>query len=154
MILKPRETSEYYFDIYKKNNMKKYTSEELAAYAKAFALQKFNSADEIYDKFKGDLNHRMKRVQLTLPMEDELERQSRRLAEKSLEMLGSIREEAVERRLSNGLKNEAWHPGIDLAEHEVYFDDMAISMMKDAIAEAHRPLAEEFSAWKKRQRKR
>jgi len=134
--------------------MKKYTSQQLASYAKGFTLLKFDSADKIYNKFKGDLDRRMKRVQPTLPLEAELERQSRKLAEKSFEILGLIREDAIERRLSTGLKNDAWYSGIDLADYRIYFDDLANDIVKDAITEVHKPLAEEFRAWKKRQRKR
>jgi len=48
--------------------MKRYNSDELAAYAKQFALDKYDSADKIYDKFKANLNQRMKRAQPTIPL--------------------------------------------------------------------------------------
>ena len=132
--------------------MNRYTSEQLAAYAKAFALNEFDNEDKIYERFKGDLGRRMKRVQLTVPLPEELERQSRLLATKAHEMLGYIKEEAIERKLSSGLKQEAWHPGVDLNSYQTYFSDLTVEMVKGAIAEAHRPLAVTFRDWKKKQR--
>jgi len=133
--------------------MKRYTSEELAAYAKTFALTKFDNAEKVYEKFKSDLNRRMKNVQPALPLPEELERQSRILAAKSQQTLNSIREEAVERRLSSCLKNDALDPGIDINNYHVYFDELADNMAKDAIAESHKPHADEFRAWKKKRKK-
>lgn len=133
--------------------MKTYTSEELALYAKQFAMRKFNNADSIYDRFKGDLNRRMKRAQPTVPLKDELQRQAKLLAEKAYEKFHHIPEEAIERKLSGRLTNEAFYPGIELEDHQDYFDALADEMVKASISSAFAPLAEAIKAIKRKSRK-
>lgn len=134
--------------------MKTYTSEELAQYAKQFALQKFKDADSIYAKFRSDLNRRMKKAQPTIPLPEELERQARVLAGKAYELLTYFSEEAIDRKLDPRFKNDAWHPGIEINNYDDYFTDFATEMMKASIGAAYQPLAKNVADLKKRNRKR
>ncbi|QEM12372.1 hypothetical protein [Mucilaginibacter rubeus] len=133
--------------------MKRYTSEELAHHAKQFAQDKYDSAESIYQRFKSDLNRRMKRSQPTMPLKDELERQAKILAGKAYEKFYHISEEGIERKLSGRLTNDAFHPGIELDDYQDYFDEFADEMVKASISAAFAPLAEAIKAIKKKRRK-
>ncbi|WP_345952995.1 hypothetical protein [Mucilaginibacter sp. PAMB04168] len=134
--------------------MKIYSSEQLAVNVMANAHRKYPDANGIYEKFKTGLKRKAQALisQKLLPVE--LESKGRVLASMAYSQFRRFPAEAIELNLSRALLNEAERSGINLEDHQAYFDGIADDMVKAAIKQIYKPYKDEVNKFKSKLRKR
>ncbi|PKP33284.1 MAG: hypothetical protein CVT99_02190 [Bacteroidetes bacterium HGW-Bacteroidetes-16] len=113
--------------------MEKYTSEKLAALVQQSIYLNFDTPEKIKTKFGSNIKRKVKSFQREILTNEEIEGKVEKFASSIHANLCRITIGDIINVLSSNLKNKSNYQGIDLAEYDEYFNELAIELVKELI---------------------
>lgn len=119
--------------IIKGGKVRNYTKNELAKVIRKIIEKYYNNTEYFYSQFKGNINRKVKSLNLEDLTVSELKEKGLRIAQGVIDDLKRITINNIEKRLSKEIVKESLTTGIDLNEKIDYFKIAAKERVKELL---------------------
>jgi len=127
---------------------KKYSTDELATIIQQLIYAKFDSPNKIKIEFNSNLKRKVKSLHSEILTDEEIEINSTKISTSIYNDLNRITKDFIIKKLSREVKNRINSQEIDLLDYKVYFNDLAVELVKELIQAKYNSVKQEIRKYK------